>query len=78
MLRNLTAIFELAEEGSFVCWFQEIPEMMSQRDALDEAKTNLLDALKEVVAYRREAARQKITHANSRTAQAIQTMSITV
>lgn len=66
MLRNLTAVFEPAEEGGFVCWFEEIPEVMSQGDTLDEAKTNLLDALKEIVEYRREKAKQKIVYENDR------------
>jgi predicted RNase H-like HicB family nuclease len=64
MLRNLIAVFEPAEEGGYVCWFEEIPEVMSQGDSLDEAKANLTDALKEVVEYRREQAKQKIKCVN--------------
>ena len=67
MLRNLTAVFEPAEEGGYVCWFEEIPEVMSQGDNLEEAKANLLDALKEVLEYRREKAKQKIVCDNDRT-----------
>ena len=66
MLRNLTAVFEPAEEGGYVCWFEEMPEVMSQGDTLDDAKANLLDALKEIVDYRREQARQKIVCVNER------------
>jgi len=64
MLRNLTAVFEPAEEGGYVCWFEEIPEVMSQGDTIEEAKVNLIDALKEVVEYRREQAKQKIVCVN--------------
>lgn len=67
MLRNLTAVFEPAKEGGFICWFEEIPEAMSQGDTLDEAKANLLDALKEIIEYRRETAKQKIICENDRT-----------
>ena len=67
MLRQLTAMFEPAEEGGYVCWFEEIPEAMSQGETLEEAKANLLDALKEVVEYRREQAKQKMLCKNDRT-----------
>ena len=79
MLRNLTAVFEPADEGGFVCWFEEIPEAMSQGDTLEEAKANLLDALKEIVEYRREQATQKIEleNRNSRHKK-IQAISISV
>lgn len=79
MLRNLTAVFEPAEEGGYVCWFEEMPEVMSQGDDLDEAKSNLLDALKEVVDYRREQAAQKIKSENSQLRkEKIQAISIAV
>ncbi|EKD70298.1 MAG: hypothetical protein ACD_46C00576G0005 [uncultured bacterium] len=53
-MKNLTAIFEPAEEGGFICWFEEIPEAMSQGETIEEAKENLLDALKLVLEYRHE------------------------
>lgn len=53
-MKNLTAIYEKAEEGGYVCWFEEIPEAMSQGETLAEAKQNLLDALKLVLEYRHE------------------------
>lgn len=67
MLRNLTAVFEPAEEGGYVCWFEEMPEVMSQGDTIDEAKANLLDALKEIVEYRRAKAKERITCENDNT-----------
>ena len=53
---KLTAIYEKATEGGFICWVEEIPEAMSQGDTMDEAKTNLMDALNLVLEYRREEA----------------------
>ncbi|MCE3238516.1 MAG: HicB like antitoxin of bacterial toxin-antitoxin system [Gammaproteobacteria bacterium] len=64
MLRNLTAVFEPAEEGGYVCWFEEIPEAMSQGETVDEAKANLINALREIIKYRREQAAQKIEYTN--------------
>ncbi len=64
MLRNLTAVFEPTEEGGYVCWFEEIPEAMSQGETVDEAKSNLINALKEIVEYRREQAAKKIEYKN--------------
>lgn len=55
-MKYLTAIFERAKEGGYVCWFEEIPEAMSQGETLAEAKANLLDALKLVLEYRHEQA----------------------
>jgi len=51
-MKNLTAIFEKAKEGGYVCWFKEIPEAMSQGETRKEAKQNLLDALKLILEYR--------------------------
>ena len=50
---RLTAVFEPADEGGYVCWFEEMPAMQSQGDSLEEARTNLLDALKLALEYLR-------------------------
>ncbi|MCC2667177.1 MAG: HicB like antitoxin of bacterial toxin-antitoxin system [Gammaproteobacteria bacterium] len=79
MLRNLTAVFEPAEEGGYVCWFEEIPEAMSQGETVDEAKANLINALREIIEYRREQAAQKIEYTNHQTGnRKIQEISISV
>lgn len=79
MLRNLMAVFEPAEEGGFFCWFEEIPEAMSQGETLEEAKANLLDALKEIVEYRREQATQRIELENKNSRhKKIQAISISI
>ena len=48
---KLTAVFEPAPEGGFTCYFEELPEVFSEGETLDEAKANLLDALTQVMEY---------------------------
>jgi predicted RNase H-like HicB family nuclease len=55
---NLTAIFEPAPEGGYVCWLEEMPGVQSQGETLEEARSNLEDALKLSLSYLRERARE--------------------
>jgi predicted RNase H-like HicB family nuclease len=55
---KLTAVFEPASEGGYVCHFEELPEVFSEGETLEEAKANLLDALTQVMEYHREEARK--------------------
>jgi len=55
---KLTAVFEPAPEGGYTCHFEELPEVFSEGDTLEQAKTNLLDALTQVMEYHREEARK--------------------
>jgi len=48
---KLTAVFEPATEGGYTCHFEELPEVFSEGESLDEAKANLLDALTQVMEY---------------------------
>jgi len=63
-VQNFTAVFEQAEEGGYVCWIEEIPEAMSQGENLNEAKSNLLDALKLLMETNREQAENNISGRN--------------
>lgn len=63
-MQNFTAIFEPAEEGGYVCWIEEIPEAMSQGENLEEAKANLLDALKLLMEANREQAESTLQGRN--------------
>ena len=56
---KLTAVFEPAPEGGYTCHFDELPEVFSECETLEEAKGNLLDALTQVMDYHREEARKK-------------------
>ena len=58
MKLKLTAVFEPAPEGGYTCHFEELPEVFSEGETLDEAKANLLDALTQVMEYHREEARK--------------------
>jgi len=53
-MHDLTAVFEPAEEGGYVSWFEEIPEAMSQGETIEEAKINLIDAFKLLIEANRE------------------------
>ena len=58
---KLTAIFEPANEGGYTCFVEEIPAAISQGETLDEAKANLLDALKLVLECQREMAEKDLS-----------------
>jgi predicted RNase H-like HicB family nuclease len=53
-MKALTAIFKKAEEGGYVAWLDEIPEVMSQGETIEEAKANLIDALNLLMKANRE------------------------
>ena len=58
---KLTGVFEPAKEGGFSCFVEEIPAAISQGETLGEAKANLLDALKLVLACQRELAEKDLS-----------------
>ena len=55
---KLTAVFEPAPEGGYTCHFEELPEIFSEGENVDEARSNLWDALEQIMAYHREEARK--------------------
>jgi predicted RNase H-like HicB family nuclease len=54
---KLTAVFEPAPEGGYTCHVEELPEIFSEGETVEEAKANLLDALTQVMEYRREVSK---------------------
>ena len=56
---TLTAVFEPASEGGYTCHFEEFPEIFSEGETMEEARTNLADALKLVTEYHRDEARSR-------------------
>jgi predicted RNase H-like HicB family nuclease len=58
---KLTAVFEPAREGGYTCFVEEIPAAISQGETLEEAKANLLDALKLVFECQRELAEKHLS-----------------
>lgn len=67
MKLQLTAVFEPAPEGGYTCQFEELPEVFSEGETLDEAKANLLDALTQVMEYHRQEARKNVAPGALRT-----------
>jgi predicted RNase H-like HicB family nuclease len=58
---KLTGIFEPAPEGGYTCFVEEIPAAISQGETLEEAKANLLDALKLVLECQRDLAEKQLS-----------------
>ena len=55
---KFTAVYEPAAGGGYTCWVEEIPAAISEGETLDEAETNLMDALKLVLECQRELSDQ--------------------
>ena len=58
---KLTAVFEPAKEGGYTSFIEEFPGVFSEGETVEEARANLLDALKLVVEYHRDEARKRET-----------------
>jgi predicted RNase H-like HicB family nuclease len=63
---KLTAVFEPAPEGGYTSHFEELPEVFSEGETVEEAKANLLDALTQVMEYHREEARKNAVPGSKR------------
>jgi predicted RNase H-like HicB family nuclease len=59
---TLTAVFEAAPEGGFTSHFEELPEVFSEGESIEDARANLFEALKEVMEYHRSEARKNDQH----------------
>jgi predicted RNase H-like HicB family nuclease len=57
---KLTAVFEPAGEGGYTCFVEEIPAAISQGETLQEAKNNLVDALRLVLDAQRQLAEENL------------------
>jgi predicted RNase H-like HicB family nuclease len=58
---KLSAVFEPAKEGGYTCFVEEIPAAISQGETLEEAMSNLADALKLVLQCQRELAEKNLS-----------------
>ena len=58
---RLTGVFEPAAEGGYRCFVEEIPAAISEGDTLEEAKANLLDALRLALQCQRELAEKELS-----------------
>lgn len=57
----LTIIFEHAPEGGYTAAIPEFPGVHSEGETIEEAKEMVLDALREVMAFRRDLAKREAT-----------------
>ncbi len=66
MESHLTIIFERGDDGFWIATIPEVPGAFSQGQTKDEARRNVLDALAELMAARRELAlREKAADAET-------------
>lgn len=61
---QLTAVFEEAEEGGYIGFFEELPGLNTQGKTLNEAKKNLLEALDLVMDTQRMLSEKNIGSKN--------------
>lgn len=55
---ELTALFIPVEDGGYVAWTEEYPGANTQGDTLEEARSNLEDAVQLLIDVNRELARE--------------------
>ncbi len=55
-LPTLTIVFEPGEDGGWVASIPEVPGVVSQGHTKDQARDNVIDALREMMAYRHDRA----------------------
>lgn len=58
-MHQVTLVFESAEEGGYSVYVAEVPGANSQGATIEEARANVLEALHELLEYRREKAMAK-------------------
>ena len=56
MAEEFTIIYEPAEEGGYTAYIPEVPGAVSEGETIEEAKEMVLDAMREILAYRRDEA----------------------
>jgi len=61
--QNFTAVFEKVNDG-FVAYIEEMPGVNTQGDNLEEARSNLMEALEMVISVRREIAEENLNGKN--------------
>jgi len=55
-MQQFTIVFEPAEEGGYSAFIAEIPGVNSQGETVEEAREMVLEALQELLEFRRERA----------------------
>lgn len=57
---SLTTVFEECIEGGYIAYIEELPGVNSQGETLDEAKTNLLEALELIMETQRSLSEKEL------------------
>ena len=57
---KLTAVFEEAEEGGYIGFVEELPGVNTQGETLEQAKSNLLEALDLVLDTQRKLSEKEL------------------
>ncbi len=60
-MQQFTIVFEPVEEGGYSAFIAEIPGVNSQGETVEEAREMVLEALQELLDYRREKAQNSAT-----------------
>jgi predicted RNase H-like HicB family nuclease len=60
MLLDLTAVFQKTPEGGYVAFVEELPGANTQGETLDEARTNLREAVQLVLEANRALAEEAL------------------
>ncbi|MCD4736331.1 MAG: type II toxin-antitoxin system HicB family antitoxin [Bacteroidales bacterium] len=63
---KLTAVFSQEEDGGYIAYIEEMPGVNTVGDTLEEAKSNLLEALTMVMEVRRGMAKNEILSASKK------------
>lgn len=58
MKEEFTIVYEPAPEGGFAAYIAEVPGAISQGETMEEAREMVLEALHELLAFRRDEARR--------------------
>ena len=56
---KLSVIIEPVEEGGYIAFIEEMPNVCTQGETLEEVKENLVDALEMVLEVQKELSQQK-------------------
>ena len=59
---TFTAVYEEAPEGGYIAFVEEIPGANSQGETLDEARSNLLEALQLLMETQRILSKEQVSN----------------
>ncbi len=57
---QLTSVYQKTDDGWYVAWIEEVPGAMTQGRTMEEARTNLREALELMLEVSREEAEREL------------------